>query len=806
MSLSDLRVLEVSGGERSSGTAAVVAVAWAAKLFADLGADVIRVEPDGIIDPVRTRPHEIHRWLHTNKRSVRTGHAELVVEADLVLHDGSSRELIDRDRPVVCSITPFGATGPYAGYSAEELTIIHGSSWGFLSPSGATDQTKPPLKAPGHHATLNVATIAATAALAAVLRRRRFGQRPELAEHIDVSLFAAAAKMTEFAPAAASYLNADASRLGGKTVVPWGVFECADGLVQIICPEQSQWESLVEMMGRPEWALMDVVATAEARRENADLVMLYLGQWMAEQQVDDLAIRAQQAHVCITPVATMAQLAENQHFAERGFFAAPPDDDQQPGPGYRLDQPWWSLRTSAPEPGEHEAQGWRPRPERLAVTIGSGHQGNGIDPGVQTSRSDRHDQVETIDGVDRPLAGVRVCDFTWIWAGPFCTQYLGHLGAEVIKLESPEHLCMFRRLPFAPAGVSGGVDGSGAFHIYNSDKLSLALDIGHSAAAEVVEKLVAASDVVIDNFGVGTMARLGYGVEDLRAMNPNIVVASLSGYGQTGQNAHYMAYGPAGGSLSGLYAINGYVNGPAMETGIAIGDPCTGITAAWAVVAALAGRDRGEPVPTVDVSMVEAVAATVGEPWMAYQADGRNPDRVGNHDPLWAPHNCYPAAGDDRWVTITCTDDDGWRQLASLIDTDLIKDQRFATAALRKEHEAALDDIIARWTANRDRWDVTRTLQAAGVAAFPSLSPMDLWGGDQQLEAIGMLERPSHPVTGARVVPGIPWRLRHGPNGLRAPAPLLGQHTDHVLTELLGFDRTKVEELRRAGVIPEPSP
>ncbi len=205
---------------------------------------------------------------------------------------------------------------------------------------------------------------------------------------------------------------------------------------------------------------------------------------------------------------------------------------------------------------------------------------------------------------------------------------------------------------------------------------------------EIIEQLVRTSDVVIDNFGVGTMADLGFGIEELRAINPDIIVASLSGYGQTGPSAWYMAYGPAGGSLAGLYAATGYEGGPATETGISIGDPGTGMTAAWAVVAALAARTRTGVAAAIDVSMVEAVASTVGEPWMAYVATGDNPERIGNHDPVWAPHECYPASGSDNWVTIACTTDDEWQRLAAVVDPELPNDPRFHTAVDRKRHES----------------------------------------------------------------------------------------------------------------------
>ena len=519
MSLAGIRVLELAAvgtGEGRPSTSSGIAVAWVAKLFGDLGADVIRVESADGDDRVRSRPHELHRWLTTNKRSIRYRPGDaidaLVADADLVVHDGSWPELDPElaiaawPRLVVLAVTPFGQTGPYRDYAAEELSVIHGSSWGFLSPSAATDIALPPLKAAGHHATINVATAAAAAAAAAVDHATRTGQ----GEHIDFSMYAAAAKLTEFAPAAASFLGVDASRLGTKTVVPWGIFECADGLVSIICPEQEQWESLVELMGNPEWASLDAVATQPARRENADLVGIYLGEWLATQSVDELAVQAQHARVCITPVTTMAQLDANDHLNARGFFATAPDGTRELGPGYKLDQPWWALGSAAPALGEHDGETWQPRPDLP---------GHGLDGERPSARKTSQ--------ASRPLEGVRVCDFTWIWAGPFATQYLAHLGAEVFKIESPERPCLFRRFPFHPPGLEDHIDGSGSFQIYNTDKLSLGVNVRDPRGREIIEQLVRTSDVVIDNFGVGTMADLGFGIEELRAINPDIIVASL---------------------------------------------------------------------------------------------------------------------------------------------------------------------------------------------------------------------------------------------------------------------------------------
>jgi len=234
---------------------------------------------------------------------------------------------------------------------------------------------------------------------------------------------------------------------------------------------------------------------------------------------------------------------------------------------------------------------------------------------------------------------------------------------------------------------------------------------------------------------------------------------------------------------------------------VAIGDPGTGITAAWATVAALVAKRRTGVVARVDVAMVEAVAATLGELWMQYLATGEDPQPHGNADPGWAPHGAYPARGDDQWVTIACTDDAAWRALCEEMDPSLADDPRFSSKSARLANQGELDELVGAWTGSLDRWEVTRRLQGVDVTAFPSMSALELWGGDPQLEALGMLERPRHPVTGDHVVPGIPWRLTNGPNGLRRPAPCLGQHTTEVLGGLLGFEQDEIEALTAAGVV-----
>jgi len=779
--LDGIRVLEIAGG---------FPAAWAAKLFADLGADVIRYEAPGF-DGVRDRPHEVHRWLNTSKRSVRSGLDRLMPEADILIQDrnpaetmaiGLHIEALRRSHPslVICSITPFGMTGPLADLHATELTLMHSSSWGWLTPGASDRPDLPPVRVHGHQASIHAASVGAIAAMAAFDKADRTG----VGEHVDLSMQSLNAKMTETAPSSFTNLGIDPSRLGTRALNPWGVYQCQDGLVQFICVEEEQWSSLVGLMGDPEWASMEVVSTMAARNENPDLVDIYLSEWIGERTVGDLYHEGQAHRLCISPIMQMSDLEDNAQLRSRGFFASD-GELTLPGPLVQFDRPWWSMRSPAPNAGAHDGETWRLNPPLDSA----GTTAPGIAKTDQTSAG------------SKPLAGIRVCDLSWIWAGPWCTMLLAHLGADVIKIESEHYLDLTRRLPFNPPDTELTPDTAGVFHQWNLDKRSIQVDLGTADGIDIAKRLIAASDVVIDNFEVGTLDRLGLDADALRAINPDILITKISGYGQEGPYSAYMAYGPAGGALSGLSALTGYEGGPPLELGIALGDPASGIAAAWGIVASLVARRRTGEVASMDVAMVEAVTATIGEGWMDFLATGENPERTGNHDDRWAPHNCYRTVGDDEWIAIACTDEAQWQALTAALDPKLANDPRFVDQASRKASEAALDDAISALVGGRERWELTDELQGVGVPAFPSASPGELWADNDHMAARGMLETPDHPIVGARTVPGIPWLLTQGANGVTRPAPTLGQHTREVLADLLGFTEARIDALDAAGVL-----
>jgi benzylsuccinate CoA-transferase BbsF subunit len=253
--------------------------------------------------------------------------------------------------------------------------------------------------------------------------------------------------------------------------------------------------------------------------------------------------------------------------------------------------------------------------------------------------------------------------------------------------------------------------------------------------------------------------------------------------------------------LTGLSSLTGYPGGSPQEVGISYGDPNGGINAAVAICAALVARKRTGQGQYIDVSLWEAVAALMHEGWMDYAMNGTQPARIGNRDPWMSPHNCFRCAGEDEWVTIACGSKEEWQALCQAIgQSQLATDPRFRTAADRKTHEDELEALLTAWTAQRGKWEVTHTLQAAGVAAFPSMNSKDL-ADDRHLTERGFFARLPHGEVGVQTHAGIPWRFTNAPNGVRAPAPLLGADTDAVMHDLLGYSAQEIARLKEEQVL-----
>jgi benzylsuccinate CoA-transferase BbsF subunit len=400
---------------------------------------------------------------------------------------------------------------------------------------------------------------------------------------------------------------------------------------------------------------------------------------------------------------------------------------------------------------------------------------------------------------NKPLAGIRVADFSWVWAGPFCTLQLAHLGAEVIRVECRDRPCVTRQLP-PFADFQPGPNRSGYFNQYNQGKRSLTLNLKHPRALDVARRLITRSDVVAENFANGVMERMGLGYEEVRKLRADAIMVSISGYGRSGPEQDFVSYGPATVPLAGFSAVTGYKGGPPMHVGISYGDPTAGLHGAIAVLAALCHRRRTGEGQFIDVSLWEASATLLPDALLEYEMNGTEPPRDGNRDPHMAPHGVFRSAGEDRWVSIAVGSDEEWRSLVAVIDDAELSSVRYATLRDRKRHEDEIEARLTRWTTTLPADEVTRRLQAAGVAAFPAMTNQDL-AEDPHLNGRGFFVDVPHPEVGKRHHAGIPWKLSETPCAVTAPAPCLGEHSREVLSGVLGYSKAEIEALAADGAL-----
>ena len=550
---------------------------------------------------------------------------------------------------------------------------------------------------------------AAIVALAAYLHRMRSGA----GQAIEISAQECILALLGSSPLFWTYGGTRTSRLGVRPIAPWMAVECADGKLYVACIEEAQWRGFIKVLGDPEWGREEIFKDRITRARHIDALRPLLEDLTRKWQVRELYHEAQKHRLPVAPVNRMAEVYGDEQLRSRGFFVPIPNDDARgreimgPGIPYKFSTIHPPAPRRAPHLAEHDSQ-----VRRLAAH--SGVQERQADSNAGSSISGSY------GGVDRgPLAGIHVLDFTWVWGGPFCTLQLAQLGADVIRIESAKRPCLFRALP-PFADNTPGLNRAGLFNQVNQGKRSVALDLTHRGALEVARRMVRWADVVVENFLPGVIDKMGLGYGALRAIKPDLIMLSMSGYGQTGPYRQYASYGGIIGAHSGFYAYNGHAGDEPRDLGATYADPAGGIVGAAAILQALVHRALSGEGQYIDMSMLEALETLAAEGILELTMNGREPPRLGNRDPWMAPHNCYKAQGDaEMWISIVAANQDEWRALCSAIgQPDLAADPRFATVVMRKRNEDELDRMIAQWTQAHDRWEATEILQRAGVAAF----------------------------------------------------------------------------------------
>ena len=399
-----------------------------------------------------------------------------------------------------------------------------------------------------------------------------------------------------------------------------------------------------------------------------------------------------------------------------------------------------------------------------------------------------------------PLSGVRVCDFTWVGAGPYATKLLADFGAEVIKVETATRPDVLRLTgPFKDG--KPGLNRSGYFSNRNTSKKSIRLNLSTAEGRDIARQLIRVSDVVCNNFSPGTMEKWGFGYEECRKLRPDIIYLSMPMYGNSGPYRDYIGFGASIAAMIGLTAMTRFPGGSPLGTGTNYPDHAPNpYHAALAVLAALRHRRRTGQGQCIELSQVESAAAAVGQLLLEALNLARDPDPRGNRHPAAAPHGVYPCLGEDRWVAIACFTEQEWLALARLAGQGWEMDERFRTLVHRLRHADALDEQVAAWTKTQEPHPLVEKLQEAGVPAEVVQTPQDLLQ-DPQLQLLGHWVRLPHPEMGPTLYDAPPIRLSRTPGALRSPAPLLGQHTEEVLIELLGLAPAEVRRLQEAGVL-----
>ena len=415
-----------------------------------------------------------------------------------------------------------------------------------------------------------------------------------------------------------------------------------------------------------------------------------------------------------------------------------------------------------------------------------------------------------------PLHNFRVVDLGSAWAGPMAGQLLADMGAEVIKVESRARMDGMRLgRPMVGEDLSGGDRGlwpelQPVFHGLNRNKLSVTLNLRTEEGRAILRRLAAVSDVVLANFSPGVLERLGMDYASLVEEKPDIIVAAMPAFGDTGPLRDMVAYAPIIQAMSGMMSLVGYPpdeNEPLVgELQAAWSDTVAALCAALGVVAALRHRNRTGCGQYVEAAHLEGTTALLGVPMLEYQMSGVVPTPPGNHDPDFAPHNNYPCAGDDAWVAISVRTDEEWEALVNVAEADLREgtalsgDTRFADKSTRRRYRKELDEMISRWTRRLTPGQVMIRLQEVGVAAMPVMNISDQFS-DSHLNSRETYVEIDHPHVGAEMIYGVPWHFSDTPGGVRSPAPLLGQHNSYVLSDLLGIGGGELAELVNREVV-----
>jgi crotonobetainyl-CoA:carnitine CoA-transferase CaiB-like acyl-CoA transferase len=806
--LDSIRVVDLSSD---------VAGAYASKLLASFGADVIKVEPS-TGDPTRWMPPRrgegpdagiLFAYLNAGKRSVvldlddarqRLDLTRLIETSDVVFDSSAPGQLAyggvdlarlceEQQRLVVCSITPFGQDGPRSGWRATSLTAF--AAGGQMMLCG--DPDRPPLMTAGHQAYYQAGLHGFSSTMSALYAVRRGGR----GDRIDISIQEAQAAALAWQGATAMVHGTDQGRSGDQSRAMWSTYQCKDGYVGLAAMAR-QAASVYECIGHPELAA-DPSLSGLVGGEHDALVAGLITEWAMAHTAREIYERSAHTRAPFALIQTPRELLEWGPLVESGFW-------------HEIDHP--VLGQHMLPATSVEIAGTRGE-QRRAPLLGEHTEEVLRELATYEARSTAE---AASDASASPLLdGVRVLDLTQIWAGPSAARFFADMGADVIHIEGPGFPDAVRSVAVSDPDAPRPYNRSPYFNEYNRNKRGLALDLAHPDGLAAFMRLVKRADVVIENWSAGVASRLGVDHEALKEVNPRIIAVSMPGFGRIGSDAGRVGFGPSLEQMGGLVALQGYEGGPPHSSGVSYGDPVAGTIAAGATALALFRRENTGDGCSVVVSQRDTVLGLIGEYAVAESLGCPLPARVGNRDPQLAPHNVYrgrdsqprPVAGQradtvhqlsDSWLAVAVEDDAAWRALLTVVDDSRLRRRELATAEGRRAAAEAIDEVIGSWAAGREPNEAAAELQAAGVAAAPVLSPLMLvW--DQHLAARGFYSTYDHADAGTCRTTRPVWRLARRPFQDLRPAPRFGEHNREILADLAGLGEREIAVLEQTGVV-----
>lgn len=758
--------------------------ALAGRLLADLGADVVKIEP--------ARPDEeemeslAYLYRNANKRGAfldldaepgRQRFESLCAGADILVEnlgpsrqqdlDLSPKHTAERHPHLVhVSLSDFGSMGPKSDWRLEPLPAFAAS--GALFASGFPDRA--PCWLPGFAAHDCASVYGAVGAVAAVMDRERHGH----GQNVEVSAQEAGiAGLNPWAIPLEDYArtypilpkapprNAD----GNYLVLP-----ASDGWVRIVPGNVKHWHGLLEILGQPEALQGEQWESIVFRMLNNDVVRVVASEITKNRTRADLFEHARKAGLPLGPIHRPQEFVECEQSKERETFV----ETDFPGLGDApFCAPVWSLSET-------------PATVRRHAPISGLDDREGFPPRTGASRGDPETTGLLLDGIT-------VVEFGVAAVVPELTGILSELGAEVIKIESRAHLDVLRQ-----ATLDEEPNRAWTFNDECRGRKSVCLDLTTDQGRKLALDLCAKADIVAENNRGGVLEGLGLGYEDVSEKNPGVIYFSSQGYGRGGPLDQMQAFGPLNSAFAGVHGLWNHPDTP-YPCGTALNHPdhIAGKLGALAVLAALDHRSKTGEGQYVEMAQTEVAAYLLGELYLHEACTGHAPEPQGNRSGHAAPHDVYPCAGEDRWCAIAVTDDAAWERLVRCLGWE--PDERFARADGRIEAREEIDARLAAWTRERSAEEVTEILQAAGVSAMFVQGP-DEHRADLHLATRGAIVTLEHPEIGAARHIGNPIRLSKTALRPAGAAPLLGADTEEVLGRVLGLDAGELERLAEEGV------